>query len=530
MRGSPRIAVAAAVCLVVAACGGEDPGTSADGDRTPVTDGAFRMAITGDPGNLDPQLTVLALTRWVTMFMYDSLVSFGDGGEALPYLAESWEADLTTVTYTLKEGITCSDGSPLSASDVADNIAFIADPDNASPQLGVWVQPGVTATADDAARTVTVTSPQPDPFLLQGTGQMQIVCRAGLDDRSQLEGGSVGTGMFTLTESVAGDHYTFARRDEHAWGPGAGTAADPGVPQTVTLRVVTNESTAANLFLAGDLDAVNLTGPDLDRVEASGAPHYETRGLAGVLWFNQGEGHPGADPAVRQALAQAADFTELMTVLTDGRGATPTSLGVLEPRACTADTVSDHLPQRDAGAAAAALDAAGWLAGPDGVRAKDGEPLALSFIYIPSTLDGMAPAAELIAEQWGEIGAEVNLRSITNTEVNEILFGTGAWDAGFIQLNVAFPSQLVAFFAGPVPPDGTNFAHIANSEYASLVEQAAQLPVEEGCPLWEEAEGALITVSDVVPFASNPTRTYLDGVEGTVSAGSIVPATLRLYQ
>ena len=75
---------------------------------------------------------------------------------SLPGLAESWEETPTSVTYTLKDGITCADGTPLTASTVADNFSFVADPANQSPLLGLYVPPGITAEADDAARTVTL--------------------------------------------------------------------------------------------------------------------------------------------------------------------------------------------------------------------------------------------------------------------------------------------------------------------------------------------------------------------------------------
>lgn len=531
MRGDTSVRFALGAVLLLAACGGDgDPASSTGGDdREPVVDGTFRTSITGDPGNLDPQLTVLALTRWVTTFMYDSLI-FLDEGEAVPYLAESWEVDLTSVTYTLREGVTCSDGTPLTATDVADNFAFVADPANQSPQLGLWVPPGLTASADDASRTVTLTAAQPDPFLLQSTGLMQVVCRAGLDDRSQLESGSVGTGMFTLTESVAGDHYTFERRDEYAWGPEGAAASDQGTPKTVTLQVVANESTAANLFLAGDLDAVSLTGADIDRVGQSGADSIEVRALAGELVFNQQAQRPGADPQVRAALAQAADVAELATVLSGGHGLPAEGLGTLEPKVCTADTVSGNLPEHDLSAAASALDDAGWVEGEDGLRSKDGQPLAMTLLYPSEAGPGFPSTGELLAQQWAEIGVDVTLQPFTNTQVNEILFGTGAWDATLILVTVAFPSQLVPFFTGPVPPDGTNFGHLGNEEYSALVADAAQQPVDEGCALWEDAERALLAGTDVVPLGDRIVPLFLDGVEVRLLGANPAPPTLRMYQ
>ncbi|WP_162451609.1 ABC transporter substrate-binding protein [Phytoactinopolyspora mesophila] len=532
MRTRFLAAGAAALMVLISACGGSGDAepTEEPAERAPVEDGTFRAVIAADPGNLDPLMTVLSNTRWVTTFMYDSLIFINEEGDAVPYLAESWEVGLDEVTYTLAEGITCSDGTPLTASDVAANFEFVADPANGSPQLGVWVPPGVAVTADDDARTVTLTSPNPDPFLLQATGLLQIVCAAGTADRSILESGAAGTGMFELAAVAPNDHYTFERRDDYEWGPEGAAASDPGTPKSVTLHVVGNESTAVNMFLADEIDAVLPTGPDAQRAEQSGADIMEITAPLGQLYFNQADGRAGADPAVRLALTQAADLTALGTVTADGRGKPSEGVGGLEPRPCPADTVTGSLPAHDVDGAAQQLEDAGWEAGPDGVRAKEGQPLALSLLYVVDIGPGLAAGAELLAQQWSAIGVDVSLQSITQAQINEVLFGSGDWDAGLIMLSVAFPSQLGPFFSGPVPPDGTNFAHLGNEEYEALTAEAAELPLEEGCALWEDAERALVSQADVVPFVDLVTPMFLNGVESRLLANNLSPPTIRMYE
>jgi peptide/nickel transport system substrate-binding protein len=531
MSTRSRAALAAATVLVVAACGGDD---SANGEATgvdgaPVIDGTFTTTIPADPGSLDPHMTVLSLTRSVASYMYDTLLFMGDDGEVEPFLAESWEVDIDEVTFTLAEGITCSDDTPLTASTVAANFEFVADPENGSPLLGLFVQPGLTATSDDDAGTVTLTAAQPDPFLLQASGQLHIVCDAGLTDRSQLEAGSVGTGMFTLVDAVAEGHYTFERRDEYAWGPGGAAASDAGTPAEVNLQVVANEATAVNMFLANDIDAVVVNGADVERIPED-VHSYDTAALYGELFFNQGGDRPGADPAVRTALAQAGDFEAVGMVMTGGRGQPAESLGILEPRVCQADTVTGSLPAHDQQAAADALDAAGWVAGADGTRSKDGEPLTLSLLYLTEFGPEMAAGAELLAQQWAEVGVDVTLQGITTPQLNEIIFGTGEWDAGFIRLNVSFPTQLIPFLSGPTPTDGTNFAHIANDEYDAAVAAASGLPAEEGCEHWEASDRAIVANADLLPFVDAVTPLFINNVEMRLQAGSISPSTIRLYE
>ena len=91
----------------------------------------------------------------------------------------------------------------------------------------------------------------------------------------------------------------------------------------------------------------------------------------GELWFNQKAGQPGADEAVRRALTQALDLTQLGQVLTGGSGKPAT--GLVAP-ARTVHPEHDRQqpagPQR--GRRQVGLDAAGWTAGADGARAKAG--------------------------------------------------------------------------------------------------------------------------------------------------------------
>ena len=191
-----------------------------------------------DPGSLDPQLAYIDGALEVDYFLYDSLINFTPSGQIESNLASKWSGTTTTASYTLKPGVTCSDGSPLTASTVAANINFIGNPKNASSRLGTWVPPGATATGDDKTGVVTVKSPTPDAFLVSDVGQALIVCGNGMKDRGTLKEGADGTGMYTMTSAVPGSSYTLTLRKGYTWGPGGATSAAQGLPATVTLKVV----------------------------------------------------------------------------------------------------------------------------------------------------------------------------------------------------------------------------------------------------------------------------------------------------
>ena len=102
----------------------------------PGAGGTLTVVVPADPGSLDPHLSVFVSTNAVNSFAYETLVYPSPDGEITPGLAESWEESPTSVTYTLKDGVTCADGTPLTATTVAANFSFVADPANQSPLLG----------------------------------------------------------------------------------------------------------------------------------------------------------------------------------------------------------------------------------------------------------------------------------------------------------------------------------------------------------------------------------------------------------
>ncbi len=523
-------AIASVVALTVSACGG----TSQSGeDRTAnqkLTEGkTFTMAIGTDPGALDPAMTVLSTALEMGRYLYDSLVNLDETGKPIPGLAEKFEATTTTASFTLRNGITCDDGSPLTASDVAANINFVGDPANKSPMSGLTVAPGTKATADDAARTVTLASGAPDAFLLRNVGNLPIVCGKGVTDRSALAKGKYGTGMFTMTEIVPNDHYTLTRRKDYAWGPGDWQREQPGLPEKVTFRVIQNMTTAANLLLSGELNAARITGQDQQRLRAQKLYHGDQVVPMGEMFFNQAPGRAGGDQAVRRALVQALDLAQIGKVLTSGAGAPSQGMVTTEPKACAGDAVGGKLPAFDVAAAKSALDTAGWKPGADGVRVKDGKRLALTAIYGTQLGPTMASSAELMQQSWKAAGAEVTLKGVDSPGTNQALFGTGEWDISLAPVTLLLPSQAAPFVSGPKPPSGTNFAHIENKSYEAQAAQAAQMPGDSGCATWLAAESALIERLDVVPYVNSVIPTFGSNAKFKVNFGSVEPSSIRMY-
>ncbi|MEU0403288.1 ABC transporter substrate-binding protein [Streptomyces sp. NPDC006197] len=492
MKRAKAISACLAVSLLAAGCGSVAQAGSSGGD-------AFSYAIKSDPGLLDPAQVQNTTTYTALSLAYDTLVHTGPDGRIVSGLAEKWDVRPASVTFTLRRGVTCADGSPVTASTVAANVAHITDPATKSPAYGVVVPEGLTAKADDTARTVTLSTPEPFAFILQSTRYLFIVCGAGLKDRALLASGTSGSGPFRLTSAEPNQSYTFAKRDDYAWGPAGATTADPAMPGSVVLKVVGSESTAANLLLSHQLNGAQLAGPDRARV--ANIPGVTTTVQANgtqEFFFHQGTGHPGSDPAVRKALLQAVDLDSLGAIATGGTGRTPTGL-VTDPKPCPGDTVTGHLPVFDPQAAGSALHAAGWRRGPDRFRVKDGKRLTIRMLYGTSSGETMAAAAEYLAEAWKKVGVDVRLRAVSDAAYGEVEAVTQDWDVDWAPLGVTLPTQLLGTLSGPFTPDGGNFAHLTNTSYEQLTAEASKLPGTAGCALWDRSEHALFESGDIVP-------------------------------
>ncbi|MGW5414189.1 ABC transporter substrate-binding protein [Actinomadura geliboluensis] len=522
--GTPGLCLALAA-TALAGCGG---GSNGSGKAEVVDGGTFTLGLSSDPGALDPQMGAESALNTVTQFAYDSLVSVdGKTGEIQSALAKSWQVSGKTATLTLADGVTCSDGARLTASDVADNLNFVADPKNKSPFLGAFLPAGVTAKADDATRVVTLTLAQPAPFVLNGLSILPIVCPSGMKKRSSLNTATAGTGPYKLIEAAPGDHYTYTIRDGYTWGPNGATTATKGLPKTVVIKVVENGTTAANLLLSGGLNAAQIVGADAERLEKAGLYAAKTSALVGEQWYNQRAGRATSDPRVRKALTLALDFGQLRKVLTSGHGTAATMLAANEPVACRGDSVSRALPGYDPQAAGALLDQAGWTKGSDGMRAKGGKPLTLTFLYQNNNGSGGDAAAELAVRQWKAVGVKATAHSQNETTLTGTLFGAGDWDVTWVPVNVIAPDQLVPFLSGPAAPDGNNFAAISDPDYDTAVKSATAIPGVAGCRDWLAAESRLIANADVVPFANNVVRTFGKSAEFQ-TPGQLVPTSIRM--
>jgi peptide/nickel transport system substrate-binding protein len=534
------LAALAAAAVLAAGCG-SGASTTGGGTSTvastatiapsggdPVSDGTFTLALGAKPDTLDPQKTLIDASLAVFQYTYDYLVTVDADGKLAPGIAERWTQTPKQVTFTLKDGVTCVDGSAVTATTVKRNLDSVKDPKLQSSLLGIVVPDAqYSVTADDAARTVTIRLAKPFGLLVPSLQLLPIVCGSGLEDRSGLTKGASGSGPYKMTEAVPGDHYTLTRRDGYTWGPAGGTTATAGMPANVQLRVVANPTTTANLMLSGEVSAAPLNGAEAKRLTGAGLRSARFPATSAFTFYNEAAGHPGADATVRRALTMAIPRAELAKVLYNG--SSPVARGILSSKlACDDASLGGGVPSGSVEAAAALLDQAGWKAGPDGVRVKGGKRLELTAPYA-NDLAGYGAGVELLATTWKQLGVALKPKPMAADAAVGAAF-TDAWDVlPVFEVGVNLPSQFVPFVSGPAPKQGQNFPHVANARYTTLAKQALARTAAAGCGLWLAAERTLVSRADVVPLVAVQS-TYFASKTTTFAINLFgpIPITIRL--
>jgi peptide/nickel transport system substrate-binding protein len=505
-------------------------GSSSAAPANLVTDGTFNFSVADDPGALNPMLGSRTVAVNLFRFLYDPLVHADSTGKIVSGFASSWDVNGAVVTFKIKSGVTCSDGTPVTATTVATEFNNIKNPANASTLIGIALPNNkFTVAADDATSTFTLTLDQPYQFILPALEFLPIPCGAAGATPAKLVSTASGSGPYTLTEAVTSDHYTLTRRPGYTWGPDGASSSAAGMPAKIVMKIVSSESTAANLLTTGDLNASAIAGPDRARLTAAGMKENTYTSGGALLLFNEQANRITADANVRKALVEALNRDQLATVLTQGLSKTAShSLSPASPQSCVDTAAADSIPKTNIEDAKTLLTNAGWVAGSDGTRSKNGKSLTLNAPYL-STYAGNQPAAELMAQQLSAIGVKLTLTPITQATLSTTIFSTGDYDIWpTLALSVPFQSGLFGLLGGPFPPAGTNAGHVANTTFTTTATQANQTTGADGCALWIKAEQALFANADAAPIAGVITNWVTSKSSFSVMQGRIIPTSIKV--
>ena len=344
-------------------------------------------------------------------------------------------ADLTTITWQLKEGLLWSDGTPVTAEDAVFTWEYCTHPDTGCASFTFYEGVENIEAVDDLTIKITFDSPTPYPYTPFVTARSPIIQKAqfancigtAAQECSEQNLMPHGTGPYKIVDFKVNDVVTYESNEHYR-------DADKPFFSTVVFKGGGDAASAARAVLqTGEADyAWNLqVEPDiLAEMEADGNGKIVVAfaGLVERLLLNQTNPDPAlgdrrsewtpddpnphpflTHPAVYQALSMAIDRNVIAGQLY-GFAGRPTCNIIPGPPAYVSTANDDCLVQDIAGANQL-LDDAGIIdTDGDGIRELEGVPLKI--LYQTSTNAVRQKTQALIKQWWAEIGVDTELKNI----------------------------------------------------------------------------------------------------------------------
>jgi peptide/nickel transport system substrate-binding protein len=392
---------------------------------------------TSDPTTFTPDFITDTPSRIPSNMLYEGLLSNKQDGTLTPAIAKAVpkvDSDGLTYRFDLRQDVTWSDGRPLTADDAlfAYNLQSPGSPYNYRaintrnwPDLEKYL---ASVTAPDKYTLIVKTKVPYGPFLTNYTLHpmpKHVMEQAAISNPADFKRAD-----FNTNPQVVSGVFLFDRWDK---GSQVSLKANPryylgraNLDQYV-IRTVSDSTAIVNQLKTGEIDVGTVlqslwddlaTATNVKRVPFTSAGWYyfgynmdpanARRPVSGRIF-----GDPATGKQVRQALYFAVDRQRMVNAVLFKQGAVATSV---EPRTSWALT-DQGVPKYpfDPRKAASMLDDAGWKAGPDGVRVKDGVRFEVELV-VASGAVAVAQIMQIVAEQWRQVGVATTQRTVSFTE------------------------------------------------------------------------------------------------------------------
>lgn len=413
----------------------------------PTEGGVYIEGTTGNVNTLNPIFATNVAERSLSQLLFAGLLRVDRQGDIAGDLAETWsvEDNGSVYTLTLRPGLEWSDGEPITSQDVLFTIDAIQSPASRSPLLSAWRNVKVEAPDE---RTVTFTLEAPyAPFLKTltvGILPEHILANVGpelLRSAAFNSQPKVTSGPFSYRGTVKGRGGTQAQTDIYLTR-NSGYHLGATKLERFTMRVYEDRESLVEAMQSREIMAANDVPSNSIDYFASQDELKVTKSqlFSGVFAFFKTTAPPLDDKQVRQALALGTDLGEL----TGEVGRVEPMQGPLLPGQLG---FKEQLSQATGNSERAGelLDKAGWKLGDDGIRRnKKGQPLQLQVVTLNSGEFGTV--AQLLQEQWQDIGVEVEVSLVEPGEFQQNVLTPHAYDVLVYQLALGRDSDSYAFW------------------------------------------------------------------------------------
>lgn len=434
MRRMYKLIAGALAVAVFAGCSGQQQPASTGPTGQPTPGGSLTFS---DVQFVTDALSTNYTTANLLFQVVDRLVYLDPkSGEVQGWLAREFSRndDATQYTFTIRDSVTFSDGSPLTADVVKANFDQLGkgDPSKKIPPFSDFVG---YDRSEVTGNTITVFLNQPNSnfYRVAANGRAGIrgLKTLALDYDGQAKiANVVGSGPFVYESQVPDQEVTLVKRADYAWPPVSSPNQGAAYLDKLVVRVIGEPGLRAGAVQSKQVDLARGIQPtDEPALQQGGfqvipvAAPVLTANLVGFRVNNE----LVSDPRVRRALQLSVDRQAVVdTVLSPSYRASNSVLGQDDPLFKDVSAQIGYDPEK----AKSLLDEAGWKVGGDGIREKDGKKLNLTLAASNQSVV-FRPAFEFIEAGWRDLGValqnragDTTLFNAANTDPSTPLLGT----------------------------------------------------------------------------------------------------------
>lgn len=383
----------AVMALCFTACG--SGGSEGSGDAA--ADGSTLIYGSNDYTRINPAIDEHGE---INLLIFDGLMGHNEKNEVVPALAESYDLDEDSNTYTfhLRKGVTWHDGEPFTANDVKFTIEAIMDPANESEIACNYEDVEKIEVIDDQTVSFQLANPNVAFLEYMTIGMLPAHLLEGKDMQSdEYFHAPVGTGPYKFEAWDEGQSITLAK-NENYWG---------GAPNidTVIFKIVVDDNAKALQLQSGELNLAQVTPKDAQTFaedDAYTVYHMETSDYRGIM-YNFNNPLWQKNKALIHAFNCAVDRDAMVDSVLLGEGIP--AFGPLarnefnDPKAVQ----ESYDPEK----AKELIEAEGWTLGEDGIYEKDGEKLSFT-INCKEGDQVRADLAAIACQNLKDIGVDAN--------------------------------------------------------------------------------------------------------------------------
>jgi peptide/nickel transport system substrate-binding protein len=448
----------------------------------------------------------------IAFSMVEGLVTTDDHNRYIPVLAKEIPTlenggvvvrpdGKVDVTWPLQPNVKWHDGVAFTSADVCFTWRFVVSPGsetyNREQYLGI-----VDCRAPDPTTVVFTWDGRYAYYaglfeailpehVFAGMRAEQIVAHEGYNRGTR----TIGTGPFKFAEWRTGEYIRVVRNDDYWRGheyPKLDEIVWSFIPDANTrLLALRAGGHHWGRILPTQVAAVRgLPGYDVHLVDSNSVAHVElgVKTARGRALFG--------DARVREAIFHAIDRDAIATKLMAGTVKRAESPLNPESPYCNRDA---HGPTFDPALSARLLDLAGWRPGADGVRQRDGERLAFTFLNRAGQTDRIL-VSQVIQSELKAVGVEATLETLESAAWSQ-KWRSGQWEAIVSAFVLPADPTLTGLFAC----DGANnMTGECDTELDGLLRRSDHaLVFSERKALLDRAQERLLATSRFLPLYYN---------------------------